>query len=66
MSLSDDQSHRAGRAATPSKAPTWITPELIEKTRDLWGKRYGIAIGSEEAVAIILRVGTLVDVLTRR
>ena len=57
---------RADRAGLPPGTPEWVTVDLLAKTRDLWGKRAGIPISSEEALAIILRVSTLMDVLSRR
>ena len=59
-------SHRAVRADVPPGAPAWVTPALIEKTQEIWGKRAGIPISSEEALGMILRVSTLLDVLSRR
>jgi hypothetical protein len=57
---------RADRAGMPPGTPPWVTPELLEKTREFWGKRAGIAMSSDEALGIILRVSALLDVLTRR
>ena len=57
---------RADRAGLPPGTPGWVTVELLEKTRILWGKRAGFPISSEEALGIILRVSTLLDVLSRR
>jgi hypothetical protein len=57
---------RAVRAEVPPGTPAWVTVELLQKTRILWGKRAGSPISSEEALAIILRVSTLLDVLSRR
>lgn len=57
---------RAARAGLPPGTPEWVTVELLEKTRVLWGKRAGFPISSEEALGIILRVSTLLDVLSRR
>jgi hypothetical protein len=57
---------RAVRAELPPGSPPWVTVELLQKTQQIWGKRAGIPIGSEEALGIILRVSTLMDVLSRR
>jgi hypothetical protein len=54
---------RAPRADLPPGTPEWVTRALIEKTQELWGKRGGIPINPDEALGIILRVGTLLDVL---
>lgn len=53
---------RTGREAVPG----WITLELIDKTMRLWSKRSGVPVSAEEAVGILLRVGTLLDVLTQQ
>ncbi len=57
---------RAARAGMPAGTPEWVTAELLEKTRVLWGKRAGFPISSEEALGIILRVSALLEVLSRR
>jgi hypothetical protein len=54
------------RASVPSGTLAWVTPALLEQTQEIWGKRNGIAINPDEALAIILRVSTLLDVLSRR
>jgi hypothetical protein len=63
---SDLSSSRAVPTELPRGAPSWVTIELLEKTRQVWGKKAGIPISSEDALGIILRVGTLLDVLSRR
>jgi hypothetical protein len=50
----------------PPGTPEWVTVELLERTRVLWGKRAGFPISSEEALGIILRVSALLKVLSRR
>lgn len=54
------------RALVPPGTPDWVTPALLEQTQEIWTKRGGIVISSDEALAIILRVSTLLDVLSRR
>jgi hypothetical protein len=54
------------RAVVPAGTPAWVTPALLEQTQVIWGERCGIVIGPDEALAIILRVSTLLDVLSRR
>ena len=54
---------RAGRADVPSGTPAWVTPELLKKTQEIWGKKSGIPISSDEALGILLRVSALLDVL---
>lgn len=60
------QSTARPRADIPRGTPEWITSSIVEKTIKIWEKRAGIPISSEEAVGIILRVSTLMDVLSRR
>ena len=62
----DPQPLRAARAGLPPATPAWVTPELVEKTVRFWSERSGILVSSDEAIGIILRVGTLIDVLNRR
>ena len=59
-------SNGPGRADLPAGTPEWVTAELLQKTQELWSKKGGIPIGPDEALGIILRVSTLVDVLARR
>ena len=54
------------RALVPPGAPGWVTSSLLEQTQEIWGKRSGITITPDEALAIILRVSTLLDLLSRR
>jgi hypothetical protein len=55
-----------GRADLPAGTPSWVTAELLQQTQELWTKKSGISIGPDEALGIILRVSTLLDVLARR
>ena len=66
MAHTEPQPLRAASAGLPEGTPRWITPDLLEQTQLLWGKKSGIAISIQEALAIILRVGALFDVLSRR
>jgi hypothetical protein len=56
----------ASRPGVPPGTPSWVTAELIERTQKIWGKRSGKAIGPDEALGMILRVGNLFDVLSGR
>ena len=46
--------------------PEWITPELLERTRELWERKSGAPVTTQDALAILLRVGALLDILTRK
>jgi hypothetical protein len=63
---STPHSPRAARAGVPPGAPSWVSAELLQKTQEIWGKRYKREIGSKEALGIILRVSALIDALFRR
>ena len=52
-------------ASMPPGTPAWVKPGLLQRTRDVWGRRAGIPISADEALAILLRTGTLLDVLSR-
>ena len=49
----------------PAGAPAWITSELVEKTIRVWQPYYADPLTPEDALAIILNVGRLFDVLSR-
>jgi hypothetical protein len=42
-----------------------VTPELIEQTIRVWQPRYGEPLTPDDALAIILNVGRLFEVLSR-
>jgi hypothetical protein len=49
-----------GRTATvPAGTPEWITPELIERTIEVWQPYYEEVLTPEEAVTMIQSVGRL-------
>ncbi|MEX2167746.1 MAG: hypothetical protein WD851_00420 [Pirellulales bacterium] len=50
----------------PAGAPTWVTPELIEKTIRVWQRFYEAPLTAEDALGIILNVSGLVEVLSQR
>ena len=45
--------------AVPAGTPTWITPELVERTIKVWQPHYHDVITAEEAVTMIQSVGRL-------
>ena len=47
----------------PSGAPAWVTPELIEKTLEVWQRYYEKELIPEDALAIIMGVGHIVEFL---
>jgi hypothetical protein len=50
--------------AVPAGAPRWVTPELLADTLRVWQPCYG-SLTSQDALAIILNVSNLFDVLRR-
>jgi hypothetical protein len=46
--------------------PPWVTDELIRKTITVWQPYYNFTLTTDDAVGIILRVGMLMNVLSRR
>jgi hypothetical protein len=64
----DDSSELTGTkptlVAVPAGAPAWVTPELIEHTLRVWQPFYQDQLIPEDALAIIMSVGRLVDVLS--
>jgi hypothetical protein len=43
--------------------PAWITPELIELTIRIWQPYYETPLTSEEAIAMLIAVGGLFNVI---
>ncbi len=43
----------------PSGAPSWITPELLQKTLEVWQPYYEQELIPEDALAIIMGVGQM-------
>lgn len=43
--------------------PAWMTPELIQRTLDVWQPRYATRLTRADAIAILHRVGRLMEVL---
>ena len=68
MQKRDDRSETSNRSASvlkvPSGAPPWITPELIEQTLLVWQPFYQDQLIPEDALAIIMSVGRMVDLLS--
>lgn len=48
----------------PSDLPEWITPELIEKTLEVWQPHYSDPLTAADAAYIIFNVGRLVETLS--
>ncbi|MGC8642330.1 MAG: hypothetical protein ACP5XB_20910 [Isosphaeraceae bacterium] len=56
----DCKEANGGRPATvPAGTPEWITPELIERTIEVWQPYYEEVLTPEEAVTMIQSVGRL-------
>ena len=47
----------------PAGAPSWVTSELIEKTIHVWQPYYADRLTAEDALAMILNVAGLCEVL---
>jgi hypothetical protein len=55
---------RAPHKSPPTPLPGWITPELIAETRTVWRPYYPEDLTDEQAVALLLPVGVLYEVLS--
>ena len=68
MPKRDDRSRigdgMASAGKVPSGAPPWITPELIEHTLLVWQPFYQDQLIPEDALAIIMSAGRMVDLLS--
>jgi hypothetical protein len=49
----------------PAGAPAWVTAELLEHTLRVWQPKYNVPLTPDDALAIILNVGRLFEVLSR-
>ncbi|MAT13665.1 MAG: hypothetical protein CMJ46_00120 [Planctomyces sp.] len=47
----------------PSDAPAWVTPDMIEKTLKVWQPYYEEELIPEDALAIIMGVGRILEFL---
>lgn len=54
-------SDSAALPVVPSGAPSWVTPELIEKTVKVWQPYYEEELIAEDALAIILGAGRVFE-----
>jgi hypothetical protein len=52
-------------AAVPVGAPAWVTADLVELTLATWQRFYDAPLTPEDALAIIMTVGRLFEVLSR-
>jgi hypothetical protein len=52
-------------SAVPAGAPAWVTAELIQETIRVWQPYYADPLTADDALAIILGVGRLFEVLSR-
>jgi hypothetical protein len=46
--------------------PAWVSDDLINRTLAVWQPYYKFRLTTDDAVGIILRVGMLMNVLSRR
>jgi hypothetical protein len=49
----------------PSGAPSWVTADLIKQTIKVWQRFYPTPLTADDALAIILNVAELIDVLSQ-
>ena len=49
--------------APPDGAPSWVTPELIADTIEVWQPDYGYVLTPDDALEILMLFDQLVDVL---
>jgi len=59
----DDRTFPADEGTAGSATPAWITPELVQRTIEVWQPYYATTLSPEDAVTMILSVGRLYDVL---
>ena len=52
------------KSIVPPGTPAWITPELLANTIDVWQPYHVAALTPEDALAILLRVGGVLSILT--
>lgn len=45
----------------PPEAPDWVTTKLVELTKRVWQPYYAEALTNEDAIAMIVGVGCLID-----
>lgn len=64
-SLSGTSTTRPSSARVPPGAPPWVTTTLIEHTLEIWQPYYKDPLTPEDALAIIVNVGRLFEVLSR-
>jgi hypothetical protein len=55
----------AAPATLPAGAPNWVTEDLIELTLSTWQPWYKRQLTPEDALAIIMNVGRMFEVLSR-
>ncbi len=68
MPKRDDHSRNGDGAPltvkVPGGVPPWVTPELIEHTLRVWQPFYQDQLIAEDALAIIMSAGRMVDLLS--
>jgi hypothetical protein len=57
--------HSIKKCSVPAGAPSWVTSELIAKTLRVWQPYYSERLTEEEALAMILNVAGLREVLSQ-
>ncbi|MEZ6131318.1 MAG: hypothetical protein R3C59_21795 [Planctomycetaceae bacterium] len=51
--------HATPQVVVPDGAPSWVTPELIEKTLEVWQRYYEEELIPEDALAMIMGTSQL-------
>jgi len=54
----------AATAEVPPGLPGWVTPELLELTRNVWQPYYAEPLTVEDASGMLTGVGRLLSILT--
>lgn len=70
MSQEDSTSSRfvppqSATHAPPTGAPAWVTADLIARTIRVWQRYYDVQLTMEDALAMILNVAGLVEVIAQ-
>ncbi len=55
--------HATKTVVLPAGTPGWITEELVRKTLEIWQPSYEQELIEEDAIAMIMGVGRLYEVL---
>ena len=65
MPADSNRSEKPPSVKVPPGAPAWVTPELIEHTLRVWQPYYDDHLIPEDALAMILNIGRIFEVLSQ-